>query len=738
MSMPQVRKQRLLLVFLMGLPIIFAGCATSEKKANKPPEGAETPIVIQTVGENYIVENLPHDTSTKPQKGNLVLVNPPNPAPKKTAKHAGRPRVHSIGDSSPVEVFDSATELSIPIRGQDLFDVASSFSVDVQASVALTPGVDYWLDTTNSGATSSLIFLRFSTNATIRFNSADRLSVNININEKPLGNDSTLRNLYDADSMNSSYLLSDFTPQDLQNMQDNNVDNSLAQKMGYKAGVAQWSSDKAAVMVDRLKTETNGDALATNFIAEYNRGAILSSANDESGTDDEVEHSPQGKLIATISRTFILFTSADYRNEVLAGQIQIQNIKAYPLSYKEAKRMFGGFVADNFYALRLTLHNPTDQDQYVSLGAITAYGSAFVTTSNSGPYFTIPISMIPQSEQQMYTMTQVGKTADGDSVRDWVFGALDLAGTLATAYGTAFSADQDYIKAVALATGTAIPALGKLWEDKRPFHLLNINNFAMPDVIKIPKGGGSLDEKYLFFSKGSLQGVLQDPYIKDDLQVESDANNPKALAEQFSAPPISLAFDSLQIPYEKSFEASTAVTSNTPPTAPNIITGPASQFIDFSRPASLNVVVAGTAPFAYQWHFGTNILSGETSPNLTITNFQPNNVGTYYVVVTNQFGSQPSSIATINSNSPPIITSQPTVSIESGSATFTLAESGDKPMTNYLFYASGFTNSVANTTNTSISLPNITTDQAGNYFIIVSNRSVFCATSAVVKLSVPQ
>ena len=220
--------------------------------------------------------------------------------------------------------------------------------------------------------------------------------------------------------------------------------------------------------------------------------------------------------------------------------------------------MFGGFVNRNFWAVRLTIHNPTDKDQFVSLGAIKAYGRALVTTdsTNSGPSFTIPIELSPQSEQQLYTMVQStkGTFADADSVRDWVFGGLDLAGALAAAYGTGFGASSDYVKAVALATGAGIPALGKLWEDKRPFHLLCINNFAMPDVVKIPNGGGSVDEKYVFFSKGKLQGILQDPYLKE---LKKNKWNHKTKLENFSAWPVSVAFDSLQIPFETAYSPST-------------------------------------------------------------------------------------------------------------------------------------------------------------------------------------
>jgi hypothetical protein len=63
--------------------------------------------------------------------------------------------------------------------------------------------------------------------------------------------------------------------------------------------------------------------------------------------------------------------------------------------------------------------------------------------------------------------------------------------------------------------------------------------------------------------------------------------------------------------------------------------------------ATFNVGVSGTAPFYYQWEFnGTNALNA-TGNTLTITNISPTNLGSYTVIVSNDFGSVTSSVANL-------------------------------------------------------------------------------------------
>src|SRR4029079_16576684 len=71
--------------------------------------------------------------------------------------------------------------------------------------------------------------------------------------------------------------------------------------------------------------------------------------------------------------------------------------------------------------------------------------------------------------------------------------------------------------------------------------------------------------------------------------------------------------------------------SNSPPT---IDTPPASQTVIAGSNVTFNVLVTGTAPFAYQWRTNNVDIPGGTLDHYTINNVQLNNAGNYSVFVT--------------------------------------------------------------------------------------------------------
>jgi hypothetical protein len=86
---------------------------------------------------------------------------------------------------------------------------------------------------------------------------------------------------------------------------------------------------------------------------------------------------------------------------------------------------------------------------------------------------------------------------------------------------------------------------------------------------------------------------------------------------------------------------------------PTITVQPANQTVNLNSNASFGVTAASLVPMSYQWLFnGTNII-GATNTTLTLTNVQPNEVGSYAVVVTNPAGSVTSSSATLTVNNVP-------------------------------------------------------------------------------------
>jgi hypothetical protein len=90
------------------------------------------------------------------------------------------------------------------------------------------------------------------------------------------------------------------------------------------------------------------------------------------------------------------------------------------------------------------------------------------------------------------------------------------------------------------------------------------------------------------------------------------------------------------------------------PTAPSVITQPASQTVLAGQPVSFTVAALGAAPMTYQWrHAGTN-LPGATVKTLTIPSTYYSDAGSYQAVVANSIGSPvTSAAATLTVEAPP-------------------------------------------------------------------------------------
>jgi len=163
-------------------------------------------------------------------------------------------------------------------------------------------------------------------------------------------------------------------------------------------------------------------------------------------------------------------------------------------------------------------------------------------------------------------------------------------------------------------------------------------------------------------------------------------------------------------------------------TPPTITNSPISQSVLMGAAAEFTVGAMGGTPITFQWQKGgTNLtdsgnISGSITAALTITNVSSTNVGSYEVVVSNAAGaitSTPPAMLTITL-SKPVITEQPASQyVEAGSsAQFMVFALGNAP----LFYQWYFNNSIlTNATNATLSLPNVTTNQAGTYDVVVSN-----------------
>ena len=85
-----------------------------------------------------------------------------------------------------------------------------------------------------------------------------------------------------------------------------------------------------------------------------------------------------------------------------------------------------------------------------------------------------------------------------------------------------------------------------------------------------------------------------------------------------------------------------------PANPPQIISQPQNQTGGVGSIVAFQIEAVGASPLAYQWTLnGTNI-SGATFSTLTLTNIQLNQAGDYFAIVTNPYGSETSSIASLN------------------------------------------------------------------------------------------
>jgi hypothetical protein len=170
-------------------------------------------------------------------------------------------------------------------------------------------------------------------------------------------------------------------------------------------------------------------------------------------------------------------------------------------------------------------------------------------------------------------------------------------------------------------------------------------------------------------------------------------------------------------------------------TAPSITIQPTNQTAVQGGNVTFSVTATGTAPLNYQWRFNTtNLLIGATNSTLIMTNVQTTNAGNYSVVVTNVIGSATSSNAVLTVNVPPTITTQPTnQTVRQGSnAVFTVTAAGTAPLSyRWLFNGTNMTGA----TNTSLTITNAQTTNAGNYSVVVTNVAG-SVTSSIATLTI--
>jgi Concanavalin A-like lectin/glucanases superfamily len=166
-----------------------------------------------------------------------------------------------------------------------------------------------------------------------------------------------------------------------------------------------------------------------------------------------------------------------------------------------------------------------------------------------------------------------------------------------------------------------------------------------------------------------------------------------------------------------------------PPTPPTVRQDPASTTNYAGHVVQFTVLADGTAPLAYQWYKGASTLPGATTTALSFTCAVPDNGTTYKVVVTNNYGSATSAVATLTVLTGLAIDLQPTsITRTEGSnstAAFVVVAEGALPFS-YQWYkvVGSVTNPIPGATQQTLWLTGLRmADDQSAYYVRVSNPS---------------
>jgi hypothetical protein len=183
---------------------------------------------------------------------------------------------------------------------------------------------------------------------------------------------------------------------------------------------------------------------------------------------------------------------------------------------------------------------------------------------------------------------------------------------------------------------------------------------------------------------------------------------------------------------------------------PEITTQPSNQLVEATAIATNAVVVTGTPPLSYQWQVdgtnltGTNII-GATNATMFISPAETNNSGSYQVIITNYAGSVTSAVAILTVTNVPIFTEQPTnLTVGVGqTAKFNANGYAERPfglqwLKDGVNLTDGTNTSgsrISGATSVPLTISNVQTNDAGNYWLIITNN-FGAATSSVAVLTV--
>lgn len=154
--------------------------------------------------------------------------------------------------------------------------------------------------------------------------------------------------------------------------------------------------------------------------------------------------------------------------------------------------------------------------------------------------------------------------------------------------------------------------------------------------------------------------------------------------------------------------------------APPVITQmPHGTSIILGSPISLPVTANGSSPLAYQWYKDGSAISGATAATLTISNASAGDSGSYYVTVTNSYGTVSSPV--VNATVAPLFLTSlpnPQPAVIGQPLQYFITADGPGPFT-YQWQLDG--TPISGATGSSYTVDDPTAGSTGNYSVEVSN-----------------
>lgn len=171
--------------------------------------------------------------------------------------------------------------------------------------------------------------------------------------------------------------------------------------------------------------------------------------------------------------------------------------------------------------------------------------------------------------------------------------------------------------------------------------------------------------------------------------------------------------------------------------APSFAVEPADQTANAGATVTFTALAGGSPAPTIQWRRNGVAISGATGSSLVLNNVSAADVAAYTATATNSAGTATSREATLQFNTPPVITSQPvSQTVRAGETAVFSVDATGVPAPSFQWRRDGA--SLGGATGSTLTLENVQTTQAGSYDVVVSNGSgTVTSNPAVLAVNLP-